>query len=276
VADRSQFIALALDWISRGAELVPVQPGSKHLVAGFGARQAHITDSDGVRAWLVDRRCGFGVVLGRFACLDFDTWQAYGDWRHGPGYEVQTVIERTARGAHVFFELASPMPPRVGPVWEWKTSGVVICAPSRHPFGVAYERLTDYPIPLLDTSQLPVSFSLSIPARPSSKPALPAATPQTTMGARGLIVRIKAAVPITDLLPSGLQFAGAGRYQSARCPFHDDRRASFWVDTERRLWGCMAVSCPQHGTHDAINLYAALNGCTLREAVSALRKDYAL
>jgi len=276
MADRSQFIELALDWLARGAELVPAQPGSKHLVAGFGSRQAHITTSDDVRAWLVERQCNFGVVLGRLACLDFDDWRAYGDWRHGPGCDVQTVIERTARGAHVFLELASSMPSRVGPGFEFKASGVVMCAPSVHPSGGIYSRLTDYPIPRLDTSHLPISFPLSIPARPSSKPAMPAAPSKTTMGAGGLIARIKAAVKLTDLLPSGMQLTGAGRYRAARCPFHGDRRASFWIDTERQLWGCLAAGCPQRGTHDTINLYAALNGCTLREAISALRKDYAL
>jgi len=276
MTDRTQFIELAEDWLARGAELVPAQPGSKHLVAGFGARQAHIATSAEVRAWLGERQCNFGVVLGRLACLDFDDWPAYGDWRHGPGAYVQTVIERTARGAHVFFELASPMATMAGPGFEFKTSGVVVCAPSRHSTGAIYTRLTDYPIPLLDTSHLPISFPLSIPARPSSKLALPAAAPKMTMGAGGLIARIKAAVKLSDLLPSGVQLIGAGRYQSARCPFHDDRHASFWVDTERQLWGCMAASCPQHGAHDSINLYAALNGCSLRAAIRALEKEYAL
>jgi hypothetical protein len=282
MADRERFIELAEDWLARGAELVPAQPGSKHLIAGFGARQAHIATSADVITWLGERQCNFGVVLGRLACLDFDTWQAYGDWRHGPGYEVRTLIERTSRGAHVFFELASPAKTMAGPGFEFKTSGVVMCAPSVHPSGGVYSRLTDFPIPLLAASHLPISFPLSSPARPSSKRAWPdrsgtCPTLKPATGAQGsLLARIKAAVKLTDLLPSSVQLTGAGRYQSARCPFHDDRRASFWIDTERQLWGCMAMSCPQHGTHDSINLFAALNGCDVRRAIRALVKDYGL
>jgi len=280
MADRSRFLELADDWLSRGAELVPAQPGSKHLVAGFGSRGSRIATHADAAAWLVERRCNLGVLLGgRFACLDFDTWQAYGDWRHGPGYEVQTVIERTARGAQVFFELASPHQTRVGPGFEFKASGVVMCAPSVHPTGAIYSRLTDFPIPLLDQSHLPISFSLSKCRRPSPKLAFPAASKLSSKVAvgpiGGLIAHIKAAVSIADLLPT-IQLTGAGRYRSARCPFHDDHRASFWIDTERQLWGCMAAICPQRGTHDVVSLYVALNGCDVRRAIRALAKDYGL
>jgi len=286
MADREQFIELANDWLARGAELVPAQPHSKHLVAGFGARQAHITTSDDVRAWLGERQCNFGVVLGLglhpLCCFDFESWQAYGDWRHGPGHAIDTVIERTARGAHVFFELASPLTSRVGPGWEFKTSGVVLCAPSLHPSGGSYQRLTDNSIPPLVDALLPNSFPLSVPARASSRTTIPAGrgrgtctTPDTTMGAGdGLIARIKAACPLTDLLPFAL--TGAGRYRSAPCPFHEDHKAHFWADTERQLWGCLSTRCPQYGTHDVINLYAALNGCELRAAIRALASEYKL
>lgn len=283
-ADRERFIELANDWLARGAELVPVQPRSKHLVAGFGPRQATIITPAGVRAWLGERACNFGVVLGRFCCFDFDDWQTYGDWRHGPGHDVDTVIERTARGAHVFFELPSQIPSRAGPGWEFKTSGVVLCAPSVHPNGGQYAQLTDYPIPLLEEKHKPNSFPLSVPllGRPSSNVAIPAARDRDTCtssetaiaAGAGLIARIKAAVPLTDLLT--IQLSGEVRWRSGRCPFHLDRKAHLWADTERQLWGCLSTRCPQHGTHDVINLYAALNGCDVRAAIRALAKDYKL
>jgi len=57
------------------------------------------------------------------------------------------------------------------------------------------------------------------------------------------------------------------RFVPAHCPFHDDKEPSFWIDTDRNLWGCHA--CGVRG--DVINLYARLKGLTNTEAIREMR-----
>jgi DNA primase len=59
---------------------------------------------------------------------------------------------------------------------------------------------------------------------------------------------------------------GAGRYRSARCPFHEDKKPSFWIDTELQIWGCHR--CGIKG--DVINLFSKLAGKTNGEAIKEL------
>ena len=95
---------------------------------------------------------------------------------------------------------------------------------------------------------------------------------EATNDAHDIIKRIKAALPIYDcasrLTELKTSDKGAGRWYRGRCPFHDDQNPSFWIDTERNLWGCHA--CGERG--DVINLYAKNKGVTVNQAIKDLSK----
>jgi hypothetical protein len=217
-------------------------------------------------------RYNLGIILGGHVglmCLDIDDRDLFEAWQLGPGANVHTRIEATARAGHVFFVTTIPPAGRPARGLEVKTSGVVMVAPSTNG-DFRYQVVNDGPITSFRLAYLPEPFfSLSQPTT-----ATRARGPQATGG--DLLARIKQAHPIRDevlcYFPR-LRLHGAGRYQHGRCPFHDDRRASFWVDNDLGLWGCMASSCPQRGTHDVINLVAAARSISLREAIRMLARD---
>jgi hypothetical protein len=84
------------------------------------------------------------------------------------------------------------------------------------------------------------------------------------------IGRIKAAYDVLGLAQemTKLRAKPGGRWWHGRCPFHEDKHASFWVDAERDLWGCFA--CKVRG--DVINLYAKANNMSVQHAISDMAK----
>ena len=97
------------------------------------------------------------------------------------------------------------------------------------------------------------------------------ARPHDARSRNDLISDIKSRVSCVDVLakfaPGTFEsLCGAGRFRSARCPFHEDKKPSFWIDSELNTWGCHAESI----TGDVINLYALLVGKTNSEAIKDL------
>jgi DNA primase len=72
----------------------------------------------------------------------------------------------------------------------------------------------------------------------------------------------------TDIAQTLASLKGEGRWRRALCPFHDDHKRSFWIDTERNLFGCHA--CDAAG--DAINLYSRVHGVTNGDAIRELAR----
>lgn len=73
--------------------------------------------------------------------------------------------------------------------------------------------------------------------------------------------------PITDLYTGKLGKKGGKLWGC--CPFHDERTASFVVDTERNRWRCFG-SCSTGG--DSISFYMKDRGVSFIEAVKALAR----
>jgi len=275
----------AVYWLRLGCAVLPCQPKSKRLLRGFGPYRRHIRHRPEAVQWFAARSCNLAVVCG-VGCLvvaDFDDVAAFDAWRAGPGAGLRTRIETTGRGAHVYFRTLAHMPAlAVGPGLEVKASGAVLVAPSVHPLGMTYQvQADDAPIWIERPSDLfpLLSKANSGPARPLEKQAAqpkPERAKQATPGA-SRIEQIKAAVPVravaerlTVLKPS----SDDGRWLLGHCPIHDDKRPSFWVDTERELWGCYSPHCPANRggqkAHDVINLVQLAHRVPLAEAVQLL------
>jgi DNA primase len=78
---------------------------------------------------------------------------------------------------------------------------------------------------------------------------------------------VKRRISILELLPEAFPSGGNGRWYKVRCPFHDDRKASGWIDTREQLFGCHVCGFKPL---DVINLYARLNNMSNAQALEAL------
>lgn len=259
-------IQSATYWLGLGFALLPCQPGSKNLVAGFGPYRNHIRDAAGAWRWFGERRCNLAVVcgVGALVVADFDDVAAFESWQASAPAGLKTRIEISARGAHVFFCTAGTIPSyaQAGAL-EIKSSGAVLVAPSVHPSGRPYEVLSDSEPAWLD-DPASVFHLLSKPQQPSERAPLERGRLSVERAAAGsLVSRIKQSVSIVEVaarLTLLKRSDAGGRWLLGYCPFHDDKHPSFWVDSERGLWGCYSPHCPtaKHGAkaHDVINLVA--------------------
>ena len=242
----------ALSWINQGRGLVPLQPGSKRIVGGFGAYGRRVTEEAEAAAWFRDRRCNLAVILGDgLLCLDFDRAADYETWARVSAAAAASYTEKTRRGFHVF--LAGESASGAGAGYEILAAGRVVTVAPSVVGGFVYQVTRQ-----ADISHCPVDFPL-LSESPKEAVILP--------HDGDLLSRIKSAFLVADVAISGkVRLSGVGRWRRGRCPFHGDRNPSLWVDTERGLWGCRA--CGEHG--DVINLYARLHGLSVEDAIKTM------
>lgn len=262
-------------WLGRGVDLIPIQPNTKHQVAGFGAHGKRITKWHDVAEWFGARRCNLAVVVpDGVLCVDFDDPKAYGAWRAGEGDPFQGVIEKSRRGYHVWGRAVPSGQPVPGV--EFKGPGqVVTVAPSRVG-GCVYAALTDY-----EFGPLPIE-TLTAPTTPDREKTqiAPEVQPARFGGAGqggGVVSLIRSQINILDVAKGLTNLRpGAGGNWVGKCPFHPDREAHFWVNGTTGLWGCHSANCRTHGkAHDVVNLIAESEGLPLRDVISRLHKQVA-
>ena len=300
-------LATVYDWALRfvlaGVAVIPVRYRDKRPAAReWKAYQRRIPSVEEVQRWFAGRNMvNFGVVTGwqGLTVLDFDDPQSYARWRNWAastgGMAAQAAQlafkVRTRRGVHVYTRLPQAVHNRHLDGLDIKSKGGYVLGPgSTHPSGARYTPLSDvllFPlIPSLDAILPPellvrADFGEDAPVRTPpvlqakmqvSDPWEAASAPVFAGGGeqRGLVARIKEQLRIEDFFqPDELQRTGEGWYL-ARCPFHDDRHPSFWLNTERQIGGCFA-GCTGKPV-DAINLFAMLHGLDNRTAIAVLAR----
>jgi hypothetical protein len=259
-------LTTGLWWMRRGYWLLPVQENTKHTYAGFGVHRNKIKTSAQAGEWFgLDSRCNLAVVgWGGTIILDFDDIEVYNLWVAACPQEAQSYTEITPRGGrHVF--MFGPAELEAGrvliPGVEIKQT--VLVAPST----IDGKPYTPGVNDIFEVDPHKIFFPLSNPA-PAPSPQR-AATPPPVAGA-GLVSAIKAKINPVEILTQArpqIKLVGLGkRWVTCTCPFHDDKAPSFWIDTQRGLWGCHA--CNIHG--DVINLWARFQGLTVAQAVQDL------
>lgn len=257
-------IAVCKWWIERGFSIVPCQPNNKYLVAGYGEYKAKFESLDAVQLFGFNNNWNVAVLGGKEKIiLDFDEPNLYDEWTDRNAQIATTYTERTPRGgAHVFIRGAVPGGLILKPGVEIKK--ICLVYPSVVG-GIAYTRGAGE---ILEGDPKEIFSSLSkIGTR--TVYALEADQRRSQRKTGGLIEQIKLHWPIEKVFltyrPSA-ELRGAGRYKQTHCPFHDDKKPSFYLDTEKQLFGCHG--CGAHG--DVINLYARLQGIENREAVKRM------
>jgi len=142
--------------------------------------------------------------------------------------------------------------------------GYVLIPPSIHPTGAAYGAMNEGPIMEIDelSQVLPDAPAPPVPrARPTVQVANVSKLWPTTP-----IEEIRAGVSLLTLLPSAEQ-TGSHWYMT-KCPFHDDRNPSMWINTLEGICGCYSGCTPK--PLDVIDLYARLHGISIRDAIREL------
>lgn len=288
-------LKLALSWLEKGWSILPIAYRSKR--PDFRAlRDTGYVDAEGrpvwdplkeappsadtVKAWF-SRPRNLGVITGwrNLTVVDFDSRDAYDAWEtwcqeeRGIAAEIAATTYRvvSARGMHVYLITEESVeswsiPGTLDVKAKW---GYVLVPPSIHPSGHEYvgfgqaiggvRRLGDVlpfePVPAVEASTItPAVF-----ADPWE-----AADRAVECGGQGAVAAIKAMV-LPENIVQPVSQDGHGSW--ARCPLHSDRHPSL------RLYPDGHFHCFQCGAHggDAIDLYAAINNLTNREAISILR-----
>ena len=84
--------------------------------------------------------------------------------------------------------------------------------------------------------------------------------------AEEIIQEVRDRIDIVDLVGRHLTLKQSGRNHVGLCPFHNDKRASFSVNSEKNYWHCFA-GC---GGGSVIDFWMELNDCDFKTAVREL------
>lgn len=261
----------AIWWVDRFFWPVPAHPGTKRLFAGYGPYLNQVHSATDIKQWFGSNKT-FNMAVTAYGgglILDFDDRELYSSWSKYHNLDgAQTYTELTPRGgAHVFFYKQPfteiPEGIKLKPGVEIKKC--VMVAPSIVD-GNKYSRGMGE---ILEVDAVNIFVGLTVPGTPT--PYLLNVTNKATLPeGQSIIPKIKQSLPVQTILKELLpktRVSGTGRWLSGRCPFHDDKKPSFWIDSKRNLFGCHG--CGEHG--DVINLFAKLKGITVNEAIDQLR-----
>ena len=272
----------AIRWFSLGVSVVPVKPKSKVAAVRWLEYTRRLPTPEEIVRWFGRPLFkNYGILTGKrheqpgyLVVVDFDRLDDGVAWQLSMGRETYTVA--TARGLHAYFFTDEPAPTVHFNGGDLKASGYVLGAGSVHPSGWVYQVLTDAPI-LNIRSIREVLPDLPEP-EPQPKPTTILSNPKpldvwesVNCQQPNLIETIKRRFSILDFLPDAQKTDPSGRWYITRCPLHDDRNPSMWVDVERGLCGCYA-GCNGGKPLDVVNLAAAIWNVDNRTAIERLRE----
>lgn len=287
-------------WVAAGFSVLPLAFHSKRpcwaalkasgsldatgrpVIGEYWKRQP--TDAE-LRAWFGPAR-NLAVVTGfaGLVVLDFDERDAYDCWLYlaasmgGPAQRVAAASYRvyTARGVHVYLLCSETVKSYRWACGDVKgTAGYTLVPPSVHPNGYVYrgegstiygcERLAEvFPF---EPVVAPLPRGVATPRAPGVTDDPWVSATQAVSCEYGAVGRILSKVTVHDLL--GLP---RGQRCKTLCPLHDDRDPSLVVYPDGRCQ-CMA-GCNGGKQMSAIDLYAALHGLTLRQAIAEMGAIY--
>lgn len=276
----------AVYWWGMGVSVIPLKPrGKTPLLKTWTPYRDRRPALDELRSWFLGQDYkNLGVIAARgLVVLDFDNIEYFRVFCSIAAPPATYQVE-TARGVHLYYWLDEPVSQQNLGWVEVKSGGYVVGAGSVHPTGHIYrdnglsisrvKSLAD----VISPDLLPHTEQGQPDARPAAPPPDPPPDPwkvascPSQFGQPDLVATIKKRVSILSFFPDARR-TGAN-FWIARCPFHDDREPSLWLNTQLGICGCYA-GCTQKPL-DVINLHARLNCLDNFAALDDLRRRYLL
>lgn len=170
----------ALAYADAGLAIIPIAPGTKRPLVKWAEYRDQAPNISTLAAWTrrwpaASWACILGPASGGLAVLDFDAPASYAAWSERcPDLAQAAPTVATARGRHVYLQVAAPTARMANYAGEVKgRGGYVLLPPSLHPSGRRYTwlhgDLSRY-VPRLDSlaeAGIVVAFS----ERPAAPPA---------------------------------------------------------------------------------------------------------
>ena len=259
-----------------GVELLPVKQRSKHILAGYGPNKKRVTNFLPFAEYIISGgnyalKTGTGSRYGHpggggLVVIDFDDPSLF------TSFSGESFTVKTARGYHVYYWSDDLRSFAFDDLDVLGVGKAVIGPWCEHPSGIIYEPIND---PVIRGIESVFDFPLLSDLEPVELPEPPKDVPKrlSIIGhGRGKVARIKAALPILDVVKlfdaeAAQTVSGRGRWRQYCCSFHDDRHRSGWLDTERNLYGCHACNVR---TGDVISYAAKSRDITNGEAIDLL------
>lgn len=275
-------------WIQAGVSVVPVEPRSKACLVRWRLFESRLPTDSELRTWFRGGAVNLAVVCGTggLLVLDFDDLSKYSWFVFQSNHLANTYTEFTHRGAHLFYQVDQPITARFTECESLGLGHLCMVSPSVHPEGTIYRPALNPCHAILKANTVDL-FSLLSKQESKTVKAVVGINDSYPEGGEvfnkkpvsnskvSLVIKIKSSVDLfsyvqslTELKPSG----GDGRWWMGRCPLHDDKSPSLWVDRARGVWGCHSPSCPGHRTGDVINFYALVNHLSIGDAIQALAR----
>lgn len=280
-----ELIYAALVWLAEGVSPVPAMPRSKEVRLQWRNFEQVKPSPNSIYRWFYQGLNNLAVVCGTggLLVLDFDHQAAYQSWCVKAGDLADTYSEKTCRGMHLFYKVDNPVTRRFQEAEALGLGHLCMVAPSVHPFGSMYEPYGDSGRGIKQVEIAELFFLLSEKDQAVSGDIHQAGTGnrparsemRSSIAGSGVVVRLKSAFPLYEYAASltALDHSKSNeRWYRGRCPLHDDKNPSFWVDVERQLWGCLSPSCRGNQGGDVINLFALANNITVNDAIGQLAR----
>ena len=279
-------------WVNLGISVIPVRYKDKRPSLAWEIYKTQLPTQEELSQWFTNGQHNYGVLAGwnNLIVLDFDDIAEYRTWvlwakSHPIASSVlsKAFSVMTARGVHVYMRLASTIKNhKVGKI-DIKTAGYVLGPGSIHPSGAEYRamRETVY-LPLIMTlsdvlpaalitqhTELPENVTLPGLKREQATDTWQVVNdpPQSSST---LIQSIRQRFRIEDFFVDKVRTSSNARWFLTRCPLHEDKEPSFWLDVEHQLCGCFAGCTPK--PLDVINLYARLHGLSNDLAIQEMAR----
>jgi hypothetical protein len=285
-------LTYAQEFLKQHIAVIPVKFRDKRPdISSWEPYKTILPTSSQISNWFSNKSSNYGVIMGwqDLLVLDFDDLQEYQRWQvwcSKTAGLAQLVSElafkvTTSRGVHVYIRLSNQKNQKLGKI-DIKANGYVLGPGSIHPTGAIYRALGDklfFPRVNNLIDILPVELLVSHTERVGLVRDPTRAQPQTSLdpwlramqGSKadsGLVEKIRDKLKILDFFPQSSPTSADHRWWVTRCPFHDDKSPSFWIDSRDSLCGCFA-GCTDKPM-DVINLYSRLYGISNLDAIRLL------
>jgi len=273
-----------------GFSVIPLEFRSKKPLVKWSEFQTKQPDSALLSRWF-SGQVNLGIVTGfnNLTVIDFDTFTEYAKWQTWitrlPTYAIirRAFTVRSRRGAHVYFRTLQPERNRHIDTIDIKGRYGLVTGPgSVHESGAVYTALNPFFIPTIEAlsdvlpSQLLLSDQgispvINVPDLPKPATTDPWETAEIGLAISGdeLVTKVRNAFRIEQFFKSPLHKSG-DHFFITQCPFHDDQKPSFWIDTEHQVCGCFVCNFPK--PLDVINLYGLLYGLNNRDAILTMAR----